>query len=264
MTSTRVRIEPGQTKATLKLTELPLELLRPDPSQPRRYFDESAIEDLARSIERQGLIQPITVKRDAKDSSKYVVVAGERRYRAFKQLGRESIPSIITAGNTDEIAIIENLQREDLSPIEEAQALERLRKKHGYTHKELALAVGKGRSTVTNILRIASLPESVKRESLELGTSKSILIEISKLPKAEQLAFWRRHKEEGLTVQATRRVKRGEAKPVAAESALVRAFKKVNAQLELVATKQERLGEEAYEQVLELYAELGQRLERVS
>ncbi|WP_261771972.1 ParB/RepB/Spo0J family partition protein [Nitrosococcus oceani] len=97
--------------------------LRENPDQPRKAFDEAALQKLADSIEQHGLIQSITVASDPGNEEGYMVVAGERRFRAFKQLGRETIPAIVTQGNRDEIALIENLQRENLNPLEEAEAL---------------------------------------------------------------------------------------------------------------------------------------------
>src|SRR4051794_27785415 len=120
-----------------KLVELRLETIRLNPDQPRKTFDETTLAELASSIEQHGLLQPVTVKRVAGEDE-YLLVAGERRYRAVQKLGRETIIAIITDGNADELAVIENLQREDLRPLEQAEALARLLDAHGYTQEQLA------------------------------------------------------------------------------------------------------------------------------
>ena len=142
----------GLSQNLPKLVELRLDLIRFNPNQPRKSFDEDSLAELAASIERHGLIQPITVQR-LTDGDGYVIVAGERRFRAFQRLGRETIPAIVTTGNADEIALIENLQREDLKPIEEAEALARLMEIHQYNQEQLAQVVGKKRNTVNEILQ---------------------------------------------------------------------------------------------------------------
>ena len=143
--------------------DVPLGDLRASPHQPRKTFDPDGLRELADSIAQHGLLQPITVLRDPKDKNKFVVIAGERRFRAHALLERPAIPAMITTGNADEIALIENLQREDLTPLKEAEALERLQKKYGYIQEELAKAIGKARSTVTNLLKLTSLPPKIKK-----------------------------------------------------------------------------------------------------
>ena len=261
MPSPRVRVQPGQTAKDIKVTNLPLAKVRPDPNQPRKFFDEQAIADLAKSIERHGLINPVMVRRDPKDKEGYVVVAGERRYRAHLLLEKETIPSIITAGDKDEISIIENLQREDLSPIEEAEALERLRKKHGYTHKELAEVVGKARSTITNLLKLNDLAPSIKREAVEYGTARSILIEVSKLEGKAQKDLWAKYKQGDFTVKKARRAKKGTK---ADEREALRAFKSLNTTLGRVNEEAERLSPETYDQLLTQYQKLGSLLDRAA
>jgi ParB family chromosome partitioning protein len=193
--------DPASTRN--KLVEIPLSRLRPNPGQPRALFDEQALAELTASIDQHGLIQPITIKSD--EDGLFIVVAGERRWRAFQRLGRETIPAIITDGNADELALIENLQREDLTPLEEAQALARLMERHDYNQEELGRVIGKARNTVNAILSLNTLPEEIKQESPTSDSiSKSVLIEIARLKDREaQLTLWQQVKA-GSTVRSTR------------------------------------------------------------
>src|SRR3954470_10957801 len=195
-----------------KLVELRLETIRLNPDQPRKTFNEATLAELASSIEQHGLLQPITVKR-VPDEDKYLLVAGERRYRAVQKLTRPTITAIITDGNVDEIAVIENLQREDLKPLEQAEALARLMEKHSYTQEQLAKVIGKARTTVTELLQLTGLPEEVKQESRTSDIPKSVLIEIARTKQPEaQRALWERFKGGG-TVRSVRATKKsGEVK----------------------------------------------------
>jgi ParB family chromosome partitioning protein len=187
-----------------KLVELRLEVIRLNPDQPRKTFDEATIAELASSIEQHGLLQPITVKR-LPDEDAYLLVAGERRYRATQKLERPTIAAIITDGNPDELAVIENLQREDLRPLEQAEALARLMAAHGWSQEQLAKVIGKARNTVNEMLRLAALPEDIKRESRTSDTPRSVLIEIVRAGDADaQRALWRQHKDGGGTVRSIR------------------------------------------------------------
>ena len=187
-----------------KLVELRLEVIRLNPDQPRKTFDEETIAELASSIEQHGLMQPITVKRLPEEDA-YLLVAGERRYRAVQKLGRPTVTAIITDGNPDELAVIENLQREDLRPVEQADALARLMEKHGWSQEQLGKVVGKARNTVNEILRLATLPEDIKVESRTSDTPRSVLIEIARAGDADaQRALWQQHKSGGGTVRAIR------------------------------------------------------------
>lgn len=192
-----------------KLVELRLEMIQANPNQPRKTFDEDGLRELASSIESHGLIQPVTVSR-APEGDGYMVVAGERRFRAFQLLNRPTIPAIISTGNADEIALIENLQREDLKPLEEAEALEALRQQHGYTQEELARIVSKAKSTISELLSLNELPEPIKTEvrTSERPVTKSVLIEITRLrEEPEQLKLWEQVKAGRSTVRAARQQK---------------------------------------------------------
>ena len=165
-----------------RVFRLSLGEIEPNPDQPRKYLDQEALRELAGSIERHGLIQPIIVKRRDDGHEGYMLVAGERRFRAHAILGRNEILAIVTQGAADEIALIENIQRQDLHPLEEASAYARIMQSHGWTQEQLAEAVGKARTTVTNILKLNGLADSIKTECAQRDdVSKSLLFEIARL-----------------------------------------------------------------------------------
>jgi ParB family chromosome partitioning protein len=162
------------------VVRLPLAQIVPGRYQPRRDFDPDSLRELADSIGVQGVIQPIVVRPIA--GERYEIVAGERRWRASKQAGLAEIPVVIR--NVDEptalaIALIENIQRDDLAPLEEAGALQRLLDEFGLTHQQVAEAVGKSRTTVTNLLRLLELESEVKllldQGRLEMGHARALL-----------------------------------------------------------------------------------------
>jgi ParB family chromosome partitioning protein len=198
----------GVSAKAPKLVEIRLENIRPNPNQPRRSFDEQGLEELAQSIARHGLLQPVTVKR-AQGSDAYLLVAGERRFRAMEKLGRGTITAIVTDGNVDEIAIIENLQREDLHPVDQADALARLVETHSYTQEQVAQVIGKARSSVAELLQIARLPGVIKDEARAVEIAKSVLIEVARLGSAAaQVDAWRKIREDR-TIRAVREVRSG-------------------------------------------------------
>ncbi|MCG7335108.1 nucleoid occlusion protein [Sporosarcina sp. ACRSM] len=146
-----------------KIVQVKIEEIRPNKYQPRTVFSEEKIEELARTIHTHGVIQPIVIR--SVDTDSYEIIAGERRYRAMKKLGWAEVPSIIRElddKETASIALIENLQREELTAIEEAYAYEKLLELHGLTQEALAQRLGKGQSTVANKLRLLKLPETIK------------------------------------------------------------------------------------------------------
>ena len=145
-----------------EIKEININELRSNPYQPRKVFDQKALEELASSIKEHGVFQPIIVKRSIKG---YEIVAGERRVKASVIAGRDTIPAIIRDFNDQEmmeIALLENLQREDLNPIEEAMAYQNLMNAKGLNHEQLAQRIGKSRSYVTNMVGLMNLPQSVK------------------------------------------------------------------------------------------------------
>jgi ParB family chromosome partitioning protein len=161
------------------LISLGIEEIRPDRGQPRRHFGEADLEELAASIRSKGVLLPLIVRR-ANDG--YVLVAGERRWRAAQKAGLRELPVMVREVSDKEafeIALIENIQREDLNPIEEAEAFKRLIEEHGLTQEELAGRVGKDRSTVANALRLLRLPEAIKQAivdgQLSMGHARALL-----------------------------------------------------------------------------------------
>jgi ParB family chromosome partitioning protein len=167
-------------KADGSLQQLPVEFLQRGQYQPRRDLNPEALEELANSISTQGVMQPIVVRPIGKD--KYEIIAGERRWRATQQAGLDSIPAIVRQVSdeaTIAMALIENIQREDLNPMEESLALIRLQNEFKLTQQQVADAVGKSRSSVTNLMRLASLESSVQQQlergELELGHAKCLL-----------------------------------------------------------------------------------------
>ncbi len=152
-----VSVTPKEEIVELKLSEL-----RPNPYQPRKVFDEAKLQELSNSIKEHGVFQPIIVKKSIKG---YEIIAGERRYKASILAGKETIPAIVrdfTDENMMEIALLENLQRENLNSIEEAAAYQKLLKSLNITQEELAIKLGKSRSHITNMIGLLDLPEEVK------------------------------------------------------------------------------------------------------
>jgi len=157
-----------------EFTQIPAEKLTRGKYQPRRDFDNESLAELAESIKSSGLIQPIVVRKVGDD--KYEIVAGERRWRAAQLAGLENVPCIVNTYSDEETAavtLIENMQRKDLNPIEEAQSLQRLVDEFGYVHEEVAAVVGKSRSKVTNSLRLLGLNEQVKKLLVERKLSEA-------------------------------------------------------------------------------------------
>ena len=185
------------------IVDLDIEELRPNPYQPRHVFDEEALNELADSIREHGVFQPIIVKKSIKG---YEIVAGERRYRASKLAGKTTIPAIIrdfTDEQMMEIALLENLQREDLTVIEEATAYKKMLTSLNLTQDELAAKVGKSRSHVTNILGLLRLPESVQRMVLNHELSMGHARVLSKLSDSEKITELANEiVKENLTVRA--------------------------------------------------------------
>ena len=179
------RLNPPEARAADRVTHLPLELIQRGRYQPRRDFDQDALRELADSILAQGVIQPIVVRplpERSGDESRYEIIAGERRWRACQQAGLAEIPVVIREADEPSalaIGLIENIQRADLNPLEEASALERLISEFGLTHQQIAEAVGKSRTMVTNLLRLLELnpdvKEHVERSRLEMGHARALL-----------------------------------------------------------------------------------------
>jgi ParB family chromosome partitioning protein len=173
--------ETGTRTATGSgLRVLDIESIHPSTRQPRKHFDDSRLDELAETIRNQGIIQPLVVR--ARDSGGFELVAGERRWRAAQRAGLHQVPALVretSESQAFEMALVENLQREDLNPIEEAEAYQYMLAEHGHTQESLSQRVGKDRSTVANALRLLKLPPSVRamvREGrLNMGHARALL-----------------------------------------------------------------------------------------
>ncbi len=154
----------GETKVESKKNNLPISSLTPNKYQPRRFFDESNLEDLTKSVKERGIIQPIIVRKSNNDQFKYEIIAGERRWLAAKRADLENVPVVITEANdlkSLEFAIVENVQRQDLNPLEEAQGYKRLIDEFSYDQEKVSKFIGKSRSYISNSLRLLTLPNDV-------------------------------------------------------------------------------------------------------
>jgi ParB family transcriptional regulator, chromosome partitioning protein len=163
-----------------EMLEVEIDLIEPSPEQPRLSFDETKLEELAQSIRSNGLVQPILLRRVS--GGRYQLIAGERRWRAAQRAGLQRINSVVREipdSKLLELALIENIQREELNPIEEAHAYQRLIKNLGMTQDEIARAIGKDRSSIANYLRLLKLPEEIQRmlegESISMGHARALL-----------------------------------------------------------------------------------------
>jgi len=175
------------------LAQIPLDRIAANPYQPRRAFDEKSIDELTRSVREHGIVQPLVVSRTS--DNRYRLIAGERRLRAALKAGLQSVPAVIKdlqqESDALQIALIENIQREDLNPIEEANAYHQLHDDFGLTQEEISRRVGKERSTVANFLRLLKLPEPVKQllasGQLTMGHARALL-SLDSAKKQQQLA----------------------------------------------------------------------------
>lgn len=197
------------------LYNLPVERIHRSPYQPRKAVEPQALEALAESIRRQGIVQPIVVRKVA---GEYQLIAGERRWLAAQQAGLQEVPAVIKEADDREaaaIALIENLQREDLNPLEEAQAFSNLVERFNLTHQEVGEAVGRSRASVSNSLRLLALPGAVKemlnQGRIEMGHARALLA----LSEAEQLSVAQTVIRRKLSVRATegliKRIQSGQA-----------------------------------------------------
>ena len=180
-------VEDAKEKSDI--VEIPLTEIRSNPYQPRKEFDEESLQEFADSIKEHGVIQPVIVKKSIKG---YELIAGERRTRASKMAGKETIPAIIRDFNDDEmmeIALIENIQRENLNPIEEAEALSKIIEKNNLTQESASKKFGKSRSYITNILGLLKLPDKTKKYVTEGKISMGHARVLSKLTDEEKINY---------------------------------------------------------------------------
>ncbi|MEM2249314.1 MAG: ParB/RepB/Spo0J family partition protein [Candidatus Bathyarchaeia archaeon] len=190
------------------IAELPIDSIVPDSSQPRKSFDKVKLQELANSIKEHGLLQPVLVRPIG--DGKYQLVHGERRFRACKLLGLETIRAEIrnlTDNETLEIQLVENLQREDLNPIEEAETFQRMINELGYTHEEIAKKIGKSREYVTNKIRLLRLPDYIKKALQEGKITEGHARTLVSLGNDKQEEIFGKILAEGLTVRQTETVK---------------------------------------------------------
>ena len=212
-----VQISAGPAAASGEgLQMIPVDLLRRGMYQPRHHINQEALEDLARSIKSQGMVQPIVVRpladRDPGGATRYEIVAGERRWRAAQLAGLDQVPAVVREipdSSAIAVALIENIQRENLNPLEEAQAIRRLVDEFELTHQQAADAIGRSRTAVTNLLRLLELcPEAkalVDSGELEMGHARALLGLVSSRAQAEVAALVAR---KGLSVRETEQLVR--------------------------------------------------------
>lgn len=193
---------------------LPVELLDPSPYQPRRRFDEAELEALVKSVREQGILQPILVRPNPNDEGRYQIIAGERRWRAAQRAQLHEVPVVVREFSDLEalqIAIIENVQRQDLTPLEEAEGYRRLLDEFDYTQEDVARSVGRSRSHITNTMRLLDLPASVQEllqdGKLTAGHARALLACEDAEAAAETVI------KRGLNVRQTEALARGGADP---------------------------------------------------
>ncbi len=179
------------------LFQVDVQLIKPNPHQPRQYFDPGRLAELADSIRNKGVIQPIVIRRDEKGD--VYLVAGDRRLRAAKMAGLKQVPAVVTTHDPMSIALIENLQREDLSPLEESEAMARIITEQDFSQEELGLFLGKSKATISETLSLNRLPEVIKKEvrRVEHSVPKRVLIQIArqKTPERMTVLFRRLQKQ---------------------------------------------------------------------
>jgi len=197
--------KPAQDGATI--TSLPLSALQAGKYQPRQKMDSGPLQELAESIREQGVMQPLLVR--AISAGKYEIIAGERRFRAATLAGLTEVPVLVSLADDKgaaAMALIENMQREDLNPLEESQGLARLIEEFGFTHEQAAKSVGKSRSAITNLLRLAQLAKPVQAMLLagdiDMGHARALL----PLPGASQVALAQKIMAQGLSVREAERL----------------------------------------------------------
>jgi len=195
---------PEAAELLYRIADIATDSIRANPHQPRKQFNEEPMQELIGSIREKGIIQPITVRQT---ENGFELIAGERRWRAAQQLGMPTVPAYVLPVKSDvemmELALIENVQREDLNPIEEAEGYAILANTFDLSHEEIAAKVGKTRPTITNALRLLNLPEPIIRDlrngELTAGHARPIL---ALSDQKQQLNLWRRIKRDGLSVRS--------------------------------------------------------------
>lgn len=223
-------IRPGSRTV---LTTVAVTAVRPNPQQPRRHFDPHALAELAASIKTRGLLQPIVVKRD---TDGFLIMAGERRWRAAQLAGLEAVPALVRDDDPLAVAMIENLQREDLTPLEEAEGLGQMIEQFGYTHDALAELLGKSRPYVSNTLALRRLPDEIKTQyHATPDVSREILIHIAREDSLErQRLLWRLARLHKLSVQKFRAEAAGKSPATDGVRELARVIRRLGRRLRTV------------------------------
>jgi len=210
-------VSPTEAQAVKGLQVMPVARLQPGRFQPRRSFDEARIADLVESVREKGVLQPLLVRPLPESPGRYEIIAGERRWRAAQGASLHEVPVIVCALSDREaleVALVENLQRQDLSPLEEADGYRRLMEEFSHTQEELARAVGKSRSHVANMIRLLALPEPVRllleQGAISAGHARALLTA------DDPVALARLVVEKGLNVRQTERLVQAQGKGAAA------------------------------------------------
>lgn len=204
----------GQEQAPLSVEQFPIDRVHAFPGQPRRHFAEERLRSLAASLSQQGTLQPVLVRPHPQREGHYELIAGERRLRAMRMLGWSHVPALVRSipeAQLLEVALVENLQRESLTPLEEAQAYRMLMERHGHTQEALARRLGRERSTIANSLRLIGLPlgvrEALEAERITAGHARALL----GVPWIErQIALCLLIEQRGLSVREVERIARRE------------------------------------------------------
>lgn len=186
----------------------------PNPEQPRRFFDLDELNNLAASLRTVGQLAPILVKRSPSESRRFILVAGERRWRAAEIAGLPTVAAHILSDDSDidQVALIENLQRVNLSPIEEAEGVRRLIDRHGYSQEQAGALLGRSRTEINTTLSLLRLHPTIRDECVtsHVQTPKALLLEVARMPAAEQLTAWSEVKTGGATARGLRAARQGE------------------------------------------------------
>ncbi len=209
-----IRPPEKQDVSPAGVTTIPVSRIKTNPHQPRKYFDDKALDELAASIKEKGVITPITVRADKNNG--YILIAGERRLRASKLVRKKDIPAYILEVTDEaemmEVALIENIQRENLNPIEEAEAYAVLQGEFSLVQTDIAKAVGKNRSTITNALRLLQLPPEIKKSlrdnKISAGHGRAIL---AMKTQVGMLKLWQMILDQDLSVRAAEAIAKGKA-----------------------------------------------------
>ncbi len=228
------------TEGSSSINEVSLELIIANPDQPRHTFDEEALQELADSIRAHGVISPITLRKN--DDGTYMIIAGERRFRASKLAGLKAIPAYIRTAKDEQVmewALVENIQREDLDAIEIALAYQRLMDEYQLTQEKMSEKVGKKRATIANYLRLLRLPAEIqmgiKEKKLDMGHARAILGSKSA---EQQLSLYKRILEQGLSVRKVEEIVSNSRLPKSKQKRKEPSFKQYQNKLsQLLETK---------------------------